>query len=153
MQTMTTAKAFSEVKKAAEKIKNDEQQVVGTVSLGDVVRQGDLYLVAIGKADGIPRELIADRQLAPGTSQGSRHILEGEVFLFRAKSPQQVADLVNRLVKGATVQAELIGPMFFTGEGCELTHPEHGNFLLPAGETFAVVYQRALAQEIRRQID
>jgi hypothetical protein len=42
MNTITAEKAFVEVQRVAERIKNDETAVVGTVSLGDVIRQGDL---------------------------------------------------------------------------------------------------------------
>jgi hypothetical protein len=32
-------------------------------------------------------------------------------------------------------------------------HPEHGNRVMPAGECFAVVYQRQFGEEVRRQLD
>jgi len=152
-KTLTPTKAFSEIKKVAEQIRNDELQAVGTVSAGDVIRQGDLYLVALGKAAITRGELLKDRQLAPGTTQGSRHCIEGDVDLFRASNASQVAETINRLVKNAAVEPELIGPVFVTDGKCELTHPEHGKFALPAGETFAVVYQRAHADVVRRQMD
>lgn len=155
MQTLTPAKAFTQVKKAAEQIRNDQQQSVGTVSAGDVIRQGDLYLVAVPglklEALGMP---ITERQLAPGTTQGSRHVIEGPAELFSPNADRNgIAIVIGNLVKGAALAPELIGPVVRTGEGCVLAHPEHGNFELPARETFAVVYQRAFAEEVRRQLD
>jgi hypothetical protein len=144
---ITATKALSEVR--SECICNDQPQSVGTVSLGDVIRQGDVMLVAIGSLpNGKPT---SNRQLAPGTSQGSRHILEGECELFTA-APEAVAAAIAR-ANGASVPVALLGPVFRTGEKCELTHPEHGNFLLPAGECFATVYQRDFAEEVRRVAD
>jgi hypothetical protein len=152
--TISAASAFRTVRKAAEKIKNDETQTIGTVSPGDVIRQGDLYLVAIGAAPEIDiNGLAAERQLAPGASQGSRHILEGPATVFAPRKPQQIADICARLLPGVAVDAALVGPVLKTEGECELTHPEHGNFKLPADEYFAVVYQRAFADTIRRQLD
>lgn len=151
--------AFREVKEHAEKIKSGEPQVVGTMSPGDTQRQGDVYIVCLGpKNSGVLAQLgnltpIAERQLAPGETQGSRHILEGDVRLFRATEPGKVAAVINGLVKGAAVQEALIGPVFETGAKTELTHPEHGNFKYPEGEICATVYQRAHADEVRRQVD
>lgn len=154
VKTQTPAKAFAQVQKSAEAIRNDQTQAVGTVSPGDVIRQGDLYLVALGvnnaTGDLTPT---SDRQLAPGTSQGSRHVIQGAAKVYRAANPDLVAGLVNRLVKGAAVEPDLVGPVVQTVGPCTVTHPEHGDFDLPAGETFAVVYQRAWADQVRRQLD
>ena len=151
---MATATAtFTTVKKSAEQIRNDETQSVGTVSPGDVIRQGDLYLVALDNLDGIEATPISDRQLAPGNTQGSRHVIAGQAELLKASSPDAVAARINTLVRDARVEPALVGPLVLAGAGCELTHPEHGNFRLPEGECFAVVYQRAFAEEVRRQQD
>lgn len=151
--TMTAEKAFRKVEKSAEKIRNDETAVVGTVSVGDTVRQGDVYLVCIG---GLPKTLtpISNRQLAPGDTQGSRHILEGDCRIYDADKAETMA-LVQKALAPRTVNlaAPLIGPVFECLGDVEVTHPEHGNRVLPAGEKFAVVYQRAFANEVRRQID
>jgi len=149
----TATSMFAAVKKSAEQIRNDENQCVGTVSPGDVIRQGDLYLVALGDLKGIETTPIADRQLAPGETQGSRHVIAGPADMLKASSPNAVASRINKLVRDARVEPALVGPLVLAGAGCELTHPEHGNFQLPAGELFAVVYQRAFAEEVRRQQD
>lgn len=151
--TMTANAALTRVQKAAEAIRNDETQTVGTVSPGDVIRQGDLYLVALGSEFVLAGPTIDDRQLAPGTTQGSRHTINGPATIVRSDRASVVRE-INRLVNGAAVESELVGPVLRTdGPCCTLAHPEHGDFVLPAGEVFAVVYQRAFADVVRRQLD
>jgi hypothetical protein len=145
--------ALRRVQEVAERIRNDEVATVGTVSAGDVVRQGDLYLVALAK---LPerRQPTTNRQLAPGTSQGSRHVLHGlcEVFIVE---PDDVLPLIAAALQPAAVDlhAELVGPVFRNLEEVTITHPEHGDRVLPAGEVFATIYQRAFADVVRRQLD
>lgn len=150
MATMTAEKAFRKVEQSAEKIKNDETAIVGTMSKGDVVRQGDLYLVSIGELPKTRRE-ISDRQLAPGDTQGSRHILEGDCVIYDGDK-KELSVLIEAAI-GRTVAGPLIGPVFETVGQVEVTHPEHGNRVLPCGEVVAVVYQRMFAEEVRRQVD
>jgi hypothetical protein len=149
--TLTAERAMQEVQAEAEKIKNDETAVIGTVSKGDVIRQGDIYLVAIG-AKPAHAKATTNRQLAPGSSQGSRHILQGECTVYTCK-PEEVVALIRKSLPKADLHPVLIGPVIETTAQCELTHPEHGNRVLPDGEVFASVYQRAFAEEVRRQLD
>ena len=110
---------------------------IGSPSLGDVVRQGDLYLVCVESLpDGRPWK---GRQLAPGTTQGSRHVAEGEC----------------RIVDGNDTDAprELLGPSFECLGDVEVSHPEHGNKILPEGTCWSVVHQRTWADEVRRVQD
>lgn len=143
--------AFTEVREIAEQIKNNKPAKVGTVSQGDVIRQGDLYLVAI---DSIPKNAkpTRERQLAPGTSQGSRHILVGDCEVF-TMDVEQVSKLIKKALPNCDVPTALIGPVFRTIGEVTVGHPEHGHRTLPAGECFAVVYQRDFAEEVRRVAD
>lgn len=149
--TITAERALQEVQSDAEKIKNDETAVISTVSKGDVIRQGDVYLVAIGKKPACAKPT-SNRQLAPGTSQGSRHIVEGECTVYTCLSDEVIA-MIRKVLPKADLHPVLIGPVIETKSQCELTHPEHGNRVLPDGEVFASVYQRAFAEEVRRQLD
>jgi hypothetical protein len=151
---VTAEKALSKVQRRAERIRNDEIAVVGTVSKGDVVRQGDLYLVALGAEMQIALRPTSDRQLAPGSTQGSRHVLDGPCEVFSA-SPADVLPLIVAALAPAKTElyAELVGPVFRTLGETTVTHPEHGDRVLPAGECFAVVYQRQHAQQVRRTQD
>jgi hypothetical protein len=154
MTTAVTAeKALSKVQRRAERIRNDEIAVVGTVSKGDVVRQGDLYLVALPELP-VSRTKTCERQLAPGSTQGSRHVLEGECEVFSV-NPNDVLPLIAAALAPAKTElyAELVGPVFRTLGETTVTHPEHGDRVLPAGECFAVIYQRQHAEEVRRTQD
>lgn len=153
MKVLTAANAFLKVQSAAEKIRNDELATIGTVSCGDVVRQGDLYIVAI---EGLPNLMgrLKSPQLAPGNSQGSRHVLLGDFEIYEPDREHLITLIARALApRKFESYAPLIGPVFRTIGQCELDHPEHGNRLLPAGECFAVVYQRALGREVRPQLD
>lgn len=151
--TVTAEKALSKVQRRAERIRNDEIAVVGTVSKGDVIRQGDLYLVALPELPAA-RTKTCERQLAPGSTQGSQHVLKGECEVFSANQNDVMSLIAEALRPAATeLYAELIGPVFRTLGETTVTHPEHGDRVLPAGECFAVVYQRAFAEEVRRTQD
>ena len=76
-------------------------------------------------------------QLAPGTTKGSRHIL----------------DSVDGVAFYADPQADVLtGPVIETECERTVTHPEHGDVVLPAG-VYAITYQRAYADELRRVAD
>lgn len=135
---MTTAvNEFQQIQKHAESIKNDETHRIETWSPGDCWAQGDLLLVCLEKVPQGAEVIKVDRQLAPGTTQGSRHCLVSldGVTMYR---------LAN-----ATA---LDGPIVEAKSGCEIDHPEHGNLIVPPG-VFGVVYQRQYAEELRRVLD
>lgn len=125
---MKTQELVNEVVETGKKIaKRETQRFSEAASTGDVLRQGDVYLMLLDK---LPRGAKAmskpPLQLAPGTSQGSRHILDSTegvtAFTF--------ADAT-----------EFDGPILKLECERELTHPEHGNWIIPAG-IYAVGYQR-----------
>lgn len=108
------------------------------MDVGDHVRQGDLYIYRIaGVPKGAERVESPDRQLAPGTTQGSRHCLD---------SLDGVT--VHRLAEPNPLQ----GPILDLAEPRTVEHPEHGHVELQPG-CYAVTYQRAHADELRRTQD
>ena len=131
-----------------EGIVNDASHLHATFAVGDVAFQGDLCLVGIGRLPQSARPR-ANRQLAEGSTQGSRHVLErGDVY---DADPTEVIALI-RSANGTEVDPRYIGPVIVspaepTAE--DLTHPEHGNQGFPAGTVCAVVYQRSLDAEQR----
>jgi hypothetical protein len=131
---------IKKIKTSAEKSEmfGGKVERIGSPSIGDVVRQGDLYLVCVENASGTRT---SNRQLAPGDTQGSRHVLAGDCEVFI--DCQSVAN----------VPRELLGPAFRCSGDVTVEHPEHGHKILPAGTCWAVVYQRAFAEEIRRAQD
>lgn len=136
---LTAEKSLEKVQSTAESIKCDEpQRFSEAASAGDVFRQGDIY---IEKLEAVPAGAIqmqkVEAQLAPGTTQGSRHVLDAlqGVTMYRLANP--------------TV---LDGPILDLATERTITHPEHGNVILPPG-CYGITYQRAFADELRRQAD
>jgi len=133
---------------AAEQIVNDAPRLLEVFEVGDVSHQGDLIIVRIPKlpASAKPR---ANRQLAEGNTQGSRHMLaRGEVF---NADPREVVRLI-RAANKCDVDPQYIGPVFVSPgdpSASDLTHPEHGHQGFPAGSVCAVVFQRNLDSEER----
>lgn len=113
------------------------ERISNAVSVGDVVRQGDLYFECIEKLpEGKPT---SNRQLVPGTTQGSRHILDGDV----------------KIVKDAQFKrmpATLVGPAFEAIGDVTATHPEHGHKVFPAGTFWQTYGQQAYDQEMIRRV-
>lgn len=139
----TATEAHEAIQHHAEALSSPEVRHVERADTA--VRQGDVYLrpyrgqsltyryargqVIIDRATAT--EEIQDRQLAPGTTQGSRHIVEGQgVRLFRHARPNH----------------PLIGPVLVVTDRCTITHPEHAHISLPPGE-WQVTYQDDLMQE------
>lgn len=138
MKTITATKAFSSIRKHAEKIKNDEHQMAGEMSVGDTWSQGDIGIVCLGS---LPKGCVKIErpvaQLAPGTTQGSRHCLESLVGITLYAMPD------------ATV---LDGPIIDAPSDFRVNHPEHGDVSFRPG-VYGVIYQRSLAEELRRVQD
>lgn len=111
------------------------QRFPEAASAGEYFRQGDVYIV---KLDAIPtgaKAVKAEAQLAPGESQGARHVLDSleGVRMFRRDDP-----------------SGLIGPVLLVEEVRTVTHPEHGHVVLPPG-CYEVRFQRELDAELREQ--
>lgn len=141
--------AYEAVRIAAETIRNDEPATIPPMEPGDCVRQGDVYIVAVDVAPaGKP---YGSRQLAPGTTLGSRHIVEGDCDVL-AVDKVEATRLLNRLVPATEGLEQFVGPMIIAKGPITITHPEHGWRSLPPG-TYLVVGQRTWAEEVRRTAD
>lgn len=139
MQT-TFEKDLVDLRSSVESMDAAKTERIGSPSLGDVVRQGDLYLVCI---EDLPKgKTVTNRQLAPGTSQGSRHII----------SDVSQVEMVE-VTQFREIPQELVGPAFKCKTAAEITHPEHGNKILPTDTSWQVIYQLAHADEVRRVKD
>lgn len=139
-----------EIDQRAESIKNDDDADV-SLAVGDVLRQGDLYIVRIHELP-IGRKPRKDRQLAEGDTQGSRHVLEGDARLFDL---EQVTDVNREIAKACgpmNLREYQIGPVFEVGaDGATLAHPEHGNRALTDPGCYATVFQRSLTADDREE--
>jgi len=118
------------------------------MAIGQVAHQGDVYVVrvdrhedvyALNRSLGSPRPMGAltdRRQVAPGTTQGSRHVVIGDVVVY---APEADA-------------SPLEGPTIVSRGEWTLTHPEHASHRFGAG-TYVVTHQRDWAEEVRRVAD
>lgn len=100
-----------------------DERFVRTIEVGQCARQGDIYIERVGD-DYHRGEEIQDRQLAPGNSKGSRHVVAGEVEVFAAPTQD---DLLH-------------GPVIVAEQRFTVTHPEHADVSLPSG-IYRVGYQ------------
>ena len=133
---MQTATAHVQVVQAtAEEIKNDSpQRFPEAASPGDCWRQGDVYITLLAEVPhGLKKVANPKVQLVSGTTQGSRHCLDS--------------------LAGVTVysrDAKLDGPVLKCTQGRTITHPEHGNVILPPG-IYGIHHQRDLDAENRER--
>ena len=118
-----------------------EKRVIKAIKTGQMIRQGDIYLIAINPAKAFKvfgnvevnlksytsevKSNASSHQLVPGSTMGSRHTIpRDEITLF-----------VN-----PTNESSLVGPMIHAEKPFSLEHPEHAHFELPAGD-YLVCYQ------------
>lgn len=142
MATKDAATVYAEIVEAAAKNSPEVRDARKLMDVpGDVVRQGDVYVWRMPdcfEPVGTPR---GERQVAVGNTAGSRHIAEGEgVKLTNLAEPAKMADALRRLGGGATLNAEMIGPVVRSESEWTLTHPEHAHVRFAAG-CYAVTYQ------------
>lgn len=109
-----------------------------------VIHQGDVYLFCV--ADDHPRgKETGARQVAVGTTVGSRHVVEGPVTVYEGRAlPPGVS------TPEWTTESEILGPVVVAREAFVLTHPEHAHHELPAG-TYQVTYQADFSTRQRVQ--
>lgn len=134
---MNATQVIDEVQTTARAVaKRKTQRFPEAASPGDAVRQGDVYIRMLSR---VPKGAVAistcPTQLADGTTQGSRHCLDSTdgVTAFARARPTEYDGPILRLDRERT-----------------LTHPEHGDWVLPPG-VYAIGYQRTIDSEERIQ--
>jgi hypothetical protein len=118
--TLTIERALKNVDEAVERVLNDQdQRFPEAASLGDTVRQGDVYIQKIADVTATPvfyRKLDNPKfpyQLAPGNTKGSRHMLEHAdgvtVYALNIKevAPEQAEDFQAIRDSVATLEKEM----------------------------------------------
>lgn len=126
---------------------NDAPRTFSDFPVGTVAHQGDVMFVRIASMP--PGKLRKNRQLAEGTTQGSRHVLRGgEVFDC---DPGEVSRLISQACSGVNADDRYIGPVFRTQQGeADVIHPEHGDHYYRGEDwVIATVFQRSLDAEER----
>lgn len=134
MTTMTPIEAHEQIAASA-KSPLTEMRYVEKIAVGEFCRQGDVYLLRISKHPSEWKEKTKNRQLAPGATQGSRHILAAGPTIYAKPT-------------GADI---LLGPVIVAKDRFVLEHPEHAHFSLPAG-TYQCRYQQDYAEKERRAV-
>lgn len=132
---MNVQEVVSDVVETGKKVaKRETQRFSEAATVGDVARQGDVYFMAIDKLPtGAARIKDAMPQLAPGTTQGSRHILDSMDGVAMYSFPMATA---------------FDGPILHLTAEREVAHPDHGHIILPPGK-YAVTYQRTQENDFR----
>lgn len=135
---------LAQLNRDAETIRNTSPVDLSNMEVGDEHRQGDLRIIRLTDDFGHRKSgmLVAvpdpSRQLAPGTTQGSRHELDSldGLKLYRLRDATAID-----------------GPVIEADRPFSVTHPEHGDAVnMPAG-CYAFPGQRAYAEELRRVQD
>lgn len=113
-----------------------ELRNIESMKVGEAIRQGDIYVRRVAAKPEHAGGATTERQLAPGTTRGSRHFVEGDVEVFEGP-----------------LSNPLVGPTFVASKRFRISHPEHAHFSLPAG-IYEVTYQRDFErEEIARVLD
>lgn len=134
MDTKESIAVIEQITERAKKMAKPDPVKYGSMAPGDYHRQGDVYFTKLEKMPDGCAKAEAQVQLAPGTTQGSRHCLESlsGVEFFRAAQA-----------------TELDGPVLKCEKPITVNHPEHGTVTMPPG-VYSVTYQRQHADELRR---
>lgn len=137
------AKTTLEAHKAIEEYSKTEAvsktRLVPKMKVGQAVRQGDIYLTAIDKMPKGYEKVVnnGSLQLVPGSSQGSRHVIEN------------TAGITIHMIKNGS---ELMGPVLEATKAFTITHPEHAHVVLQPG-LYHTTFQKDWAEEERRVRD
>ena len=138
-QTITTEAALKRIQESARHM--PEVRVISDMKIGEVARQGDIYIERISSIRGKGAS-VKSRQLAPGTTKGSRHIVdESPAVTLWASSPS----LDNKA-------AFQVGPAIEAKGDFSITHPEHAWLKFAVGNGvhyFQVWFQADYARKER----
>lgn len=124
----TATEAFQEVSASTPLT---DTRFVDKMDTGQWVRQGDVYLVRIESiASG--SKPTTNRQLAPGSTLGSRHTVGKDVEVFTDNRAGKVMKI--------GIKHKCFGPQLRSDSHFLVMHPEHAHISLPPG-CYQVQYQ------------
>ena len=118
MESKTVLDCHAEIEAAAKKADATVRNI-RTFPVGKHVRQGDVYLCRVEDGAKFGKER-GTRQVAVGTTVGSRHVAEGRLTVYESVGFQRF-------------EPQFVGPVVVAEERWTLTHPEHAHVSLPAG--------------------
>ena len=127
---MNAVETIKEISEKAVRLNKQDRRIVKDIPIGKAIRQGDLYVHRVSDKHDIGEQLDI-RQIADGTSIGSRHILIGDVKVYQGKA---LPSYIN--------QRWPLGYCFDVGqEGATITHPEHAHIELCVPGRYQVTHQ------------
>jgi len=127
LKELSIDKLITEIETQAETQHKQDDRIVETIEVGQVVRQGDIYLHRVAH-DHPKGDKLVDHQLAQGESKGSRHVACVDTEVYQGVTAPDYIDL------------DLLGPLIQSEKQIHISHPEHAHFYLPAG-TYQVTHQ------------
>lgn len=111
----------------------EDVRFIKSMKVGQIVRQGDIYIHKVD--DTHPHGGRCGRQLAQGSSKGSRHIAESPAECFTGtQKPTTCEDAV------------FLGPLVKSPHRFLISHPEHADISLSGG-----CYQITHQMDVRTQ--
>lgn len=110
----TLEKALEHIDDAASRATNAAKRIK-KINIGQIVRQGDLYITRIKKVAS--SEPWLNRQLAIGSGRGARHVVNTDNVRLFVPSDNNV----------------LSGPEIVADTEWSLTHPDHCDYVFPPG--------------------
>ena len=110
-----------------------------TLDVGQFYTQGDL---ALRKLSEVPADAVLVEnpicQVAEGTTKGARHIWDSLDGVTVYRRPNADA---------------LTGSIYVLAQERTLTHPDHGDHVYHAGFIGEAIFQRQMAEELKRIVD
>lgn len=137
-QVTNAVEAQELIQEKAKELAIQDKRTVLKMEVGQIVRQGDIYIHCVSGDHRRGAEL-KTRQLAMGESMGSRHIAEGAAKTYQGTNAPGWAE------------TDLLGPCIVSELPFTISHPEHAHIDLPAG-IYQVTHQMD-ARTRKRVID
>ena len=135
-ETKNAMNVHEKIIRKADELAINSPRIVHKMAIGQVVRQGDIYIHRVAE-DHPCGDKLDSRQLALGNTTGSRHI----------------ADAPAKVFIGTTTPAwcnaqTFIGPCVVSEKRFPVSHPEHAHIELPAGR-YQITHQLDAASRQR----
>jgi hypothetical protein len=121
VQVKDATQAHMEIERLAKENARPEVRFIEKMEVGQIVRQGDIYIHAI-KASHLHGKEVKSRQLALGNTQGSRHMAEKPSDVYVGTTLPEWCD-----------RRTFLGPLVKSKKRFVITHPEHAHVSLPSG--------------------
>jgi len=139
---------LSKLARVHEGIKVSELARIETASPGDVVRTGDVYFVCLHGPTG--GQVTTERKLVTGVTKGSEHYAVGDCVV---RTGPEVAAAIALARPDLEIPELLVGPSIECRGETTAAHPDHAHRVFMPDTSWGVVYQRKLAEEVKRIMD